>query len=212
MRNAAAVVRLPLPGNAEPPAIRRGRRRQADGGPTVVSLGSWVDPDDIKPDARKVPRRIDGWRTFCPLRRLMAAGGGVVTETHILAADWLRLKVDLGVIGRSRSRYDGQEKVDGGSHGARTGPSAIDVSQIVALSEVEHALRPFSMEQIRMMAVILLENYSLQRWAQAEEERLMRRVDPKVETGKLVAILEILAKSCETEIEELSRQGRLLAP
>jgi len=190
-----------------PPAVRRGRRRLIEGGQNVVVQANWTDPDDVRPDAKRKPRQIEGWRTLCVLRHIEQVGGDIEPR-HIRAGDWLRQRFDLATKGLSSPR----ELYEGGSHvapGPRAGPSAGAIASAMADSEVQVALRPFSFEQCRLLSAIVLENMAIQKWAAAESERRDRRVSASIEQGKLIAILEILAKRQEGEIEEAVDRGRL---
>jgi hypothetical protein len=78
----------PLPSTAEPETVRLMHRNA--GGPTGVMKANWRDPDDLNVH-RRMAREISGWRSYCPLRRLMEQGrSSAISAEHILAADMLR--------------------------------------------------------------------------------------------------------------------------
>ncbi len=69
-----------------------------------VMKAEWVDIDDIRPTAARTARRVNGYRSFDPLRKAMTLAGSSITIEHVLAADRLRKAADAVVIGYSGGR------------------------------------------------------------------------------------------------------------
>jgi hypothetical protein len=71
--------------------------------------GEWVDPEgSITSHARSAPK-TQGYRAFCPLRRMaqrLNATGRIAPE-HVAAADLLRRDFDLARLGRANSEWLG---------------------------------------------------------------------------------------------------------
>jgi hypothetical protein len=159
-------------------------RKRKSGGPTAVHRSSWRDPDDTSPTAAKTARQVTGYRTFCPLRRIAQGRSSSITDAHIHAADMLRKSADAAGIGFSAERE--------------------------AARDFKRAVRPFGPDQLQMIQGILLRNWAVERWCHMENARTGRKIDPRVEMGKLLAILEILAAYYKTDIEEGLANGRIL--
>jgi len=154
--------------------------------------GSWRDPDDIKPDARHKPREIDGYRTFCPLRRMARQPRSQISARHIAAADHLRTSVDLAVIGAASSR----EQVLRVAYGPLTGPSAAAMRQSKAMREVMRALGRVPPAQRPLLTAIVLLNWTLAAWCIAAPRR-----NPQVEMGRLLSVLDLLEEHFRAEID-----------
>ena len=196
---ARVMARAPLdPDQAPPPA---GVRRAARQGATAVVAADWTDPDDIKPSAAHNARTVHGWRTYCPLRRMMVNAASGITAPHIHAADKLREAADLARLGYSTS-YTGV--VVALAAQPRAGASHAEMQRTQAQRTVTRALKLFTPEQGTMLWTIILQNQSLYTWARE------RNLDPKVEKGRRLTILDLLVQHFESEIEdELRRGGRL---
>jgi hypothetical protein len=209
----------PLPNGAVlHPAIRvqasdpsgPARTRQLIGsGPTAVMKDSWRDPSDMTPNASKRPREIAGYRTYCPLRRMMAGRGSQITSAHIMAADRFRTQVDLAVIGCGGAR-DGEPNAQ--AYGPRLGPSAAAVLQATSSGEVKAALDRFAATHHPMLIEIVLRNRSLHAWCANLATKLGKPPDLHVEMGRLLTILDILADHYETDIKADLAIGAILEP
>jgi len=186
-------------------------RTMHKGGATAVMRGSWRDPDDVTPNASKYAREISGWRTFDPLRKMVAQQGSQVTTQHIAACDILREAADVAALG-----YTGLGQLDGAPvtdarYGPKTGPANRSVAQIRALAVYQRAMRLFICPgQLRLIHAVILGNSTLQRWCIAEGERLGVTIRPAVEMGRLLSILDMLAAHFGTDIKEAVDRGDLL--
>jgi len=180
------------------------RVRQVAGvGAAGVMKASWRDPADVVPNASRQPRRITGYRTFCPLRRIAAAPGSRITETHIVAADQFRASWDLARYGRTSS--------DGGAVGSgfspSSGPSARCVDQAAAALAVKRALAQFPPAQVPMLVFVLIDNRPMQAWCQAVSKARGYAANPQVEMGRLLTLLDLLAWILD--VEDGLADGRL---
>src|SRR5271165_4429934 len=86
----------PLASLGDPPAVRLVNQS--------VMRSEWVDPDAFRPTAARTAKTIAGWRTYCPLRRMLGVKGTSVTVEHVMAADKLRQAADGIVFGFSGRR------------------------------------------------------------------------------------------------------------
>jgi len=186
-----------------------GRLEEAPGGPTAVMKGSWVDPLDIRPNASKRPRTIAGWRTFCSLRRMMQ-NGSQIQEWHILAADFFRGQVDLAAIGATTPKDTGAR---GGAFGPTTGPTVAAILQASAGDQVRRAFRRIPQSRWRMVLEVVLRNQSIHAWCKMleAEDPMGRAPDPKVEMGRLLTILDILAEVYSADINFAVATDQMLA-
>ena len=195
MTRRPRALRIDLTG---PPAVRQ---RHREGGPTAVMRSEWRDPDDIKPDARHKPREIDGYRTYCPLRRMARQTGSQITLRHIAAADALRLAVDLAVIGAQGDR----EQFIRALYGPVSGPGKAAMRQTAAIREAERALRQILPGYRALLTEIVLFNRSLAAWcAMVNPAR-----NPQIEMGRLLGILDQLAAHYASEIDRALARGNV---
>lgn len=192
----------------DPPRVRR---QQKEGGPTAVVETDWADPDDDRPNQR-MARRVRGWRTFCPLRKLHGTYRSYVTAEHIVAADLLRGAFDLASMGLSQMPIWLSEGVNLITHRQPSfGPPASAMAQTHACRVFDRAMRDFILpEQQRMIGAIILSNIDMPTWCKMKAERLDLDVVPnaQVETGRLLAILERLAEHFDSDIRERARRHR----
>jgi hypothetical protein len=86
------------------------------------------------------------------------------------------------------------------TYGPRSGPTMAALRQAKAWLPFRRAMAPFSAGQRELIAYVLLLNWSLSRWTARQRESGLPG-DPKLETGKLVAVLDVLAEHFGTEIE-----------
>lgn len=134
------------------------RVRQIMGG---VVRASWRDPDDIRPSASRRPREIDGFRAFCPLRRI-AAAGGPITDRHIAAADHIRGLYDLARLGwasvRDLRMYQRLPP------GPSSGPTAGQVSQARAAHDLNRCLKSLVPLERDLVERVVLGNEAVAVW------------------------------------------------
>lgn len=177
----------------------------SDEAPRHAMGADWVDPDDTRPNAARAPRRVRGWRTFCPLRRMSGHPASGITEQHILAADRFREQVDLATLGYSSERpliYVAQFALP------RWGMGPAAIAQLQAVREVRRVLQFFTPPELAMVNAILLRNISLREW--------VRRTDPPLhpvtEKQKLLTVLNLLVWCYEDELKAEIESGRRLLP
>jgi len=164
---------------------------------------SWRDPDDIKPDARRVPRDITWFRSFCPLRKMSGDPRSGITAAHIMAADKLREVVDVATMGYSSERPMIFVAM---AAQPRFGMSGADIARVKAMRSMARVLRIFPPNQLAMLEMIVLRNVNLKTWTLAHDN-----ANPAVEKGRLLSILDRLAQHFEAEIEDDIARGRRLA-
>lgn len=194
---SAQALRRRAPDPEGPAAVRQ----LARAGPTAVMRASWRDPDDVRPNAARRAREITGYRTYCPLRRMLRQKGTQVTERHVIAADMLRAQVDLAVIGRGARELLGLQR----GFGPISGPSINAMLQLRAAIQAQRALARLGPSARVMLTEIVLFNRSIYAWCAARAG-----LDAKIETGKLLGILDILADHYAAEIDEALSRGRVL--
>jgi hypothetical protein len=180
-----------------PPLVRQ---QASQGGPTAVMRSQWRDPDDLRPNAQHRPREIDGYRTYCPLRRMSRSPGSQITPRHIAAADLLRSAVDMAVIG-SQGGY-GLLGL-GGLYGPLAGPSVGALRQSAAQREACRALTRLAPSQRALLTAIVLFNHSLQAWCAETTGR-----NPQVEMGRLLGVLDVLADHYAGELDQQRASGQ----
>ena len=189
-------------GFGDPPKVRRSQR---EGGPSAVVETDWADPDDDRPNQRQA-RRVKGWRTFDPLRRMHAAYGSHVTAEQIVAADLLRQAFDLASMGLSQMPIWLSEGVNLITHRQPSfGPPASALAQTHACRVFDRAMKGFVLpDEQRMIGAIILSNIDMPMWCRMKQERLDLDVMPNagIEVGRLLAILERLTEHFDGEIRE----------
>jgi hypothetical protein len=185
------------PHDAQGPA--RSRQTAHDGVSAVVAA-RWVDPDDNRPSARGSARTVRGWRAYCPLRRARERKGSLLTERHVAAADILRRLWDLARLGPTDARAAG---LAGAEPGPRSGPPTAAQVQARAANDLRIALALFSPVQLRMLEIIVLRCASIYAWCilEAEHLHLPKPLDQRVELGRLIAVLDILAQHWRDEVD-----------
>jgi hypothetical protein len=177
-------------------------RQVAAAGPTSVMRSAWRDPDDIKPNASHRPREITGYRTFCPLRRMMAHRGSQIDERMVLAADMLRGQVDIAVIGKGARSMEGLRQ----GFGPVTGPPGSALAQVQALTQARRALARLAPATRTLVAEVVLFNRAIHAWCHLTDP--VR--DAKVEMGRLLGALEVLVDHYAAEIDDALARGRML--
>ena len=186
----------------DPPASRLVQR---PGAPAALMAGEWRDPSDTTPDARRVPRSVSGWRTYCPLRKMSGHPASGIAAGHIAAADMLREQVDLAMLGYSTVRpliYVAQFSQP------RWGLSRAEVEQMAALRSVRRAIKLFSLAELLMLESIVLRNMTLRQWVQA----CVPPSSSAIEKRRLLSILDRLAEHYDSEIQDDLARGRRLLP
>ena len=164
--------------------------RQMTGG---VMLTTWRDPDDTHPTAARTAKKISGYRSYCPLRKMLQRHGSAssITDSHILAADRLRAQADAVAIGFSGSRQ--VLPVQAIVYGPRTGPGAVAVRQARAWPAFRQAMKLFNAEQRKLLTWTVLLNKSVAAWC-AERRAQGLAVTPSKEMHCLVGLLDRLAE------------------
>jgi hypothetical protein len=185
---------------ADPPAVRRLARE----GAAAVARHDWADPDDTRPSAARVARRVQGWRTFCPLRRMQGSSSSGIIAEHVAAADKLRELVDLARLGYSGDRANIFVHL---TPQPRTTLGAAGMAQAAAGRAVTRALALFTPGQRLMLLSVILTNQSLQSWSQDRASITGRAVSAAVEKGRLLALLDLLAAHFAAEIDEEVEAG-----
>jgi hypothetical protein len=177
-------------------------RQVAAPGPTAVMRSEWRDPDDVKPNASHRPREITGYRTFCPLRRMMTFRGSEIDQRMILAADMLRGQVDIAVIGKGARSMEGVRQ----GYGPVSGPPGSALAQVKALTQARRALARLAPATRLLVAEVVLFNRAIQAWCHLTDPAR----NAQVEMGKLLAALEVLVDHYAAEIDEALSRGRML--
>ena len=167
--------------------------------------GSWRDPDDTRPDAKRTPRSITGWRAFCPLRRMLLHPNSGVTAAHIMAADHLREQADLATLGYSGPRpmiFVAQ------SHLPRTGMGPAALAMTRAQRVVRRVVQLFTPGELLLLQTVVLGNVSVREWTKHQDPPSSQPVEKR----RLLVILDQLAEHFDAEIEDDLARGRRLAP
>jgi hypothetical protein len=181
-------------------------RQLAGEGTTAIEQTRWRDPDDIRPNASRKPRQITGYRQFCPLRRMAALPNGRVTDLQIAAADQLRSAYDLATIGLSTSP---DAIVSRAAPGPRFGPSSHAIEQAAAERDVRRAFERIPVPLRPVARAVILANRSLQGWCADESARraLAVPLDPKVELGRLLSVLDLLVAHYDLDVADSEAMG-----
>jgi hypothetical protein len=162
----------------------------------------WVDPDDVTPSTRRTAKTVTRYRSYCPLHRSMHKHGtaSTVTAKHVAAADELRRLADLVAVGCA-GRKDVWLPIQAMQPpGPLTGHSLAAIRQAKAWPAYRRAMALFSKSQRELITYIVLLNWSVTRWVgRLREQGLTGNM--AIETGKLVAILDVLAEHLSSEIE-----------
>lgn len=178
-------------------------------GPTAVMATSWRDPTDTKPNASRRPRRLTGYRRYCPLRRMVEAGGSrQITEDHIRAADLFRADADIARLGRSRDLGDGDAIT--AQFGPRRGPTESAIAQAEAEVAVRLTFARFPAAYQAMLVEIVLRNRSLHSWCATLTGTGDTVPVPAVEMGKLISILDVLADQYASRIKIIRALGEMI--
>jgi len=200
------MVALPPFQSQRPPDIRLIIRE----GPTAAMRGSWADPDDMTPSARKSARLVTGHRTFCPLRWCLKRHGSQssITPEHIAAADILRGHVDLAVIGRGGVWWPEGLMLGMAGHlyGTPSGPSATAVGNLRSYRAARRALALYRPQERRLMTFVVLLNNAIARWV-ATQVRDGQKTDAHTEQVRLVGCLDRLVAHYASEVDKLISRG-----
>lgn len=173
--------------------------------PRHAMRATWRDPDDVTPGARRTAREVNGWRRFCPLRRMSGHPNSGITVEHIMAADRLREQVDIATLGFTAARpliYVAQYA------SPRWGMGAAAVRQMRAIREVHRVIWLFHPPQLVMLDLIVLRNVTLREWT--------KKLDPPssalIEKRRLLVILDRLVQHFATDVADELARGKRLAP
>jgi hypothetical protein len=122
-----------------------------------LQRGTWVDPEDLRPNASKGPRLIHGHRAFCPLRRCRARHGDrTFSEEHCLAADRLR-----GFYDGARLGFQGMRDwrpVQAIAYRPSTGPSTTAMRQLRCRQQFDRAWSLFDQQSRAVLVLVVLKN------------------------------------------------------
>ena len=164
---------------------------------------SWRDPDDLTPGARRTPKEITGFRTFCPLRRMSGHPNSGITAQHIMAADLLRERVDLASKGFTADRpliYVAQQPLP------RFGMSRAAVAQMRAYRSVRRAIALFTNDQLFIVEAVLLRNMTLRAMCQGFDPPASQPAAKR----HLLVILDALVDHFEQDVQDDLARGRRL--
>jgi hypothetical protein len=184
-RSRQTLAALPSLELATPGAIRLSNR--------TAMLARWIDPDDLAPNRRSA-KEVHGWRSFCPLRRLVerANGASGITMEHVTAADLLRREWDIASIGLSGRKTPWM--FTDALHLPRSGPSRAAVRQVRAIRNVQRVMRLFVDAQRDLIEWIILRNQPVLRW------RTARGIAQRAAMPMLVGVLDELVRHFDDEI------------
>jgi len=185
----------PTEQSGDPPVTRIAAR--------TVMRAEWADPEDTRPGAARAARKVHGWRSYCPLRRMAGNPASGITPAHVMAADKLRELWDLAILGRSAGMamvYITR------SPGPSQGFGPADLARVAAFRALRRALAPFDPTALDMIYAILLRNLSLHAWA------IVAASNVRAERIRLRAVLEHLARHFDTDIAAELDRGQRLPP
>ena len=194
---------LPPPDLAAlPPLVRR----EARTGSRAVVAGEWTDPDDVRPNASRVAKRVKGMRAYDPITVMWA--NGTATEHHVHAANKLRELVDA-------ARYLGftggwLEAFGGAAPGPRQGQRPSQVACARAQFRLKKLWPRFDDLQKHRVVFVVLENQTISAWVRFREERTGGRCNREFERLGLLDTLEKVWMYFETELSEEIDLGRRL--
>jgi hypothetical protein len=163
----------------------------------LVQRASWNDPaEGATISAARSAKQVKGWRSFCPLRRLLERTNGAsgITIEHVTAADLLRMQYDIASLGLSGKRA--QWVYIDSNFLPSAGPTTAALAQTRAIRTVRRAMRIFTAEQQDLVHCIVLQNWPISRW---QKERGIG--SHGTATAKLVACLDLLVEHFDAEIE-----------
>ncbi|HTB46644.1 MAG TPA: hypothetical protein VK741_23705 [Acetobacteraceae bacterium] len=164
----------------------------------------WPDPDDLRPSAARTARRIQGWRTYCPLRRMLANPHAGISAAHIHAADKLRELYDLAQHGYSSG---GDLQAVHVAPAPRAGLSDAEMARGGAARSLTRAMAGYTLDETLLLAAIVLLNHSLSVWARAASERTGTRCTVRGERIRLIGLLDRLAQHFDAEVDFEVRAG-----
>jgi hypothetical protein len=173
--------------------------------PRHAMRGTWIDPDDIKPDAKKAPRLITGWRSGDPLRRMLVHHASGITAQHISAADKLREAADIAVLG-----YSAERPLIYVSHLflPRAGMGHADLARTKAWRVVARAVKLFAVAELEILQAVVLRNISLRAWCAARDPPRSQLVEKR----RLLRVLDSLVDHFDAEVQDDLARGRRLPP
>ncbi len=179
-----------------PPSIRLANQS--------VMRSSWRDPTDLTPNARRTAKEITGFRATCPLRQMQhrCIDASSITNSHILAADRLRLDADAVAIGLSNDRD--LAAAQAWTYGPIAGPSALALRNIRAWPRFRAAMALFDPAQRRLLTHVVLLNRSVASWC-AQLREAGQTVKAGREQHRLVVILDVLVEHYDIDEDREAR-------
>ncbi len=163
-----------------------------------VDEAAWPDPEATTNQFQRHAPQVRGYRTACILTRMARRPGSRITEEQIRAADKVRLAWDVARLGYSSGT--GLEPSGGSAAGPRLDHGAAAAARNHMSREVNRVLRAIGESRVAMFAAVVIGNQDITAWSRAESERLGCRVEPKVEIGLLLSVLDTLVEYYRAEL------------
>jgi hypothetical protein len=205
-RNSGRKTTLPPLNPSELPPLAR---RMARTGRVAVMAHDWVDPDDIRPTAARVARRVHGMRAYDPIMVMAADPRSGVEPRHVHAANKIREMVDAArLLGFGGGGW--LEAFGGAAPGPRMGMKMSQRECARACLRLQRLYPRLTVSQWRRLVFIVLENETISAWVRKLEDETGRRADRQFEKGQLIGSLDVIHQYFETEIDEEIDAGRRL--
>ena len=170
---------------------RTARIASEDATPPKSEASVWDDPFGTA--NTKVPKQIKGRRRGDVLGRYSRRGTNV-TRDHVEAAHRFRLDWDVAHIGLS-GMNPLADKVGGTKPGPVLGPTKLATRRAAAEREVQRVLRRFGPAASARLLWVIVENKEISAWCcMFSEHHGVKKPDPKLEFGRLLAGLDQLAE------------------
>jgi hypothetical protein len=178
------------------------------GHPAQVSIATWRDPVQIAHGSERQAREVRGYRRSDVLRR-MKARGCRISDEHIAAAEKVRIAYEVATIGLTPGGL-GIYAGAGIRHGSgpRGGLSAAQQFEVACWTNYRRVVRRIGPAQEEILVWVVLCNHDISSWCERIAQRTGRRVDRKIETGRLLALLDMLVEHYASEIAEDRLMGR----
>ena len=160
--------------------------------PPKSDLATWDDPEDLM--RTRSPKQVKGRRRGDVLGRSQRRGTDV-TRDHVEAAHRFRLDWDVAHIGLSGGNPL-QEKVGGSAAGPSSGPTKLATRRAAAEREVSRVLKRLGPAASARMLFVVVENRDIAAWCcMFRDHHGVKKPDPKLELGRLLAALDQLAEN-----------------
>ena len=172
-----------------------------------VDASAWRDPENLASGAERKAREVKGYRRHDVLRSMQARGAPITPE-HIAAAERVRVAWEIAEIGLSPGGLGLKSGIGRTAPAPRLGLSDSQIREVEAWSEFRRVVARIGPTLGRMLGAIVLANFSVPAWCRALEHEDGRRRDQKTETGRLLALLDVLAEFYGAEIAEDRARGR----